>query len=142
MTSVITDEYLNIPQDYKSVIQRGNGVCTGFANLFSHFCKLVHIPEYQVNGYAKGAFTSDSDDPNKSNHVWNLAKADKYWYIVDVTWDSSSITNGRLNRYYSNKCLFTPPEQFITTHFPINSDCQLLTPPVKVNDFINMPRKD
>lgn len=67
-------------------------------------------------------------------HAWNAVKISGYWYLVDVTWDSSSE-----NYRYTNDYFLIPPQALIASHFPDNPAWQLLPSPLSYNDFEKQP---
>ena len=63
-------------------------------------------------------------------------KIDGHWHLVDVTWASGHIGDKcefvrRFNDYY----FLTPPSQFVLDHYPIDDDWQLLSEPIRLNQF-------
>lgn len=130
---------LDVPVDYKSVLKRKKTVCAGYSNLFYEMCCREDIVCEIVGGYARGYSWSDVDDPSKSNHAWNSVRLDDVWYLIDNTWDSGKEINGNRNVSCEHTWLFVLPEQMLPTHFPTNSELQLIKKPCSLREFKKLP---
>ena len=53
---------------------------------------------------------------------------DAIWYLTDVCWDCSHFKDGVRDDFYSTDYLFNKPVFFITSHFPMFKELQLLKP--------------
>lgn len=58
-------------------------VCQGYAQLMYKMLREVDVPVRLIPGYANGEL-----------HGWNIVKVGKYYYNVDVTWDSGNHQKG------------------------------------------------
>ena len=58
-------------------LKEGKGICMSYALVFQRIMQEMHIPCVYVKG---------------RNHAWNMVKLKSCWYIVDVTWDDSSVS--------------------------------------------------
>ncbi|NXA07903.1 KY peptidase, partial [Sapayoa aenigma] len=126
--------------DPKDVLQMGKSVCEGYAKLFEQMCSIAGIQCKQLSGHAKGygykpgqTFTGDSD------HAWNAVYLEGRWHLLDSTWGSGSVDDAfteftyRYNEFY----FLTHPALFINSHFPDNSNWQLLKPTLTLKEFEN-----
>lgn len=66
-----------------SALFYGKAVCQGYAQLMYKMLKEVDVPSRLIPGYANGEL-----------HGWNIVKIGKYYYNVDVTWDSGNYQRG------------------------------------------------
>ena len=108
------------------IIYYGKAVCSGYSHIFMELCELSDIECTVINGWAKvGDF-----DPNhrKTDHAWNKVMYNGKWELLDCTWSAVG--------YDFFYC--TPPQKFVATHFPDNSEEQLLTPPISIEEFVEM----
>ena len=129
------------PQDPLSVIQRGTGVCAGYAWLFDALTASVGMQANFVIGDVRG-YRGTADDAliSKFQHAWNSVQIDGQWYLLDSTWgarqNGESATDYLARRDYYFQ---TPPGQMIFDHLPETTDWQLLPSPVPSNAFQEMP---
>ncbi|NWI91831.1 KY peptidase, partial [Pitta sordida] len=125
------------PED---VLQMGKSVCEGYAKLFEQMCSVAGIQCQRLSGHAKGygyktgqTFTGDSD------HAWNAVFLEGRWHLLDSTWGSGSVDDAftkftyRYNEFY----FLTHPALFINSHFPDNSNWQLLKNTLTLKEFEN-----
>ena len=72
-------------------------------------------------------------------HAWNAAKIEDNWYLIDATWDSGYVDASGFTKQYSTDYLLPPPETMAITHFPENSQWQLLATPLSRGEFLRQP---
>ena len=68
-----TSSELRSPYD---ILSKGKSVCQGYALLFYLFMDKLNIPVKFITG-----------ETRSFNHIWNMVKADCYWYHIDLTFD-------------------------------------------------------
>ena len=129
------------PQDPLSVIQRGTGVCAGYAWLFDAFASSVGLDATFVIGDVRGyRGTTDDNLVSPYQHAWNSVQIDGQWYLVDSTWgarqDGETATDYLARRDYYFQ---TPPNQMIFDHLPEAANWQLLPAPVPSIVFQDLP---
>ena len=124
-----------------AVLRRGLAVCAGYADVFNMLCDALKIECIIVNGYARGYGSAifKYEDPNDSNHAWNIVTIAGNKYLIDITWDSGSVSGGNFLPKYKTEYLFTDPEYFINEHFPSDRKHQLLDPPITAEAFDALP---
>ncbi|NWV59112.1 KY peptidase, partial [Malurus elegans] len=124
----------------RDVLRMGKSVCEGYAELFEHMCSLAGIQCKKLSGYSKGygyetgqTFTGDSD------HAWNAVYLEGRWHLLDSTWGSGSVdkTFTKFTYRYNEFYFLTHPALFINSHFPDNSNWQLLQPTLTLKEFEN-----
>ena len=129
------------PQDPLSVMQRGTGVCAGYAWLFDALNSSVGIEATFVIGDVRG-YRGTTDDTLVSpyQHAWNSVVIDGQTYLLDCTWgarqDGESATDYLIRRDYYFK---TPANQLIFDHLPENPSSQYLVTPITADAFQNLP---
>lgn len=128
------------PQDYASVLKRGNAVCEGYSNAFLELCSRIGITCVKVHGYARGAgFKSGTVDDMGENHAWNIVTVAGNKYLVDTTWDAGYVNGSSFTKRYTTDYLFANPWAFLHTHYPKSLDEQLLVKPYSVEQFKELP---
>jgi len=135
---VVSDQYENSyyydqlsPQN---VYENRKAVCSGYARLFKYFLNHFDIECEVVSGYSK---TQDKlfDEKVQIDHVWNVLKIADEWYLVDVTWASSTKQDKEVTSFYYK----TPPGLFILSHLPVDEQWQLTRKKVEIETFREMP---
>jgi transglutaminase-like putative cysteine protease len=129
------------PQDPLSVIQRGSGVCAGYAWLFNALAGSVGIASDFVIGNVRG-YRGTEDDTLVSNfrHAWNSVKIGNQWFLMDATWGARQ--NGETEADYLARRDYyfkTPANQMIYDHLPETRDWQLLVNPLTDEAFRALP---
>jgi len=129
------------PQDPLSVIQRGTGVCAGYAWLFDALAASVGLNANFVIGDVRGyRGTADDDLISKYQHAWNCVQIDGQWCLLDSTWgarqNGESATDYLARRDYYFE---TPANQLIFDHLPENANWQMLANPIASEDFQALP---
>ena len=130
------------PQDWKNILVSGKSVCEGYSNLFRQICDLLKIPCEKVHGYARGLYKTSIDENTSPNHAWNIVKIQDYWYFIDCTWGSGALNQNSVQHIYNTDWLFVKSDHFIYTHFPADSNYQLIQKKVSLDEFKKTPRLD
>lgn len=126
------EEYANRQDEYE-VYQNKKGVCAGYSKLFKWFMDEVDIEAVIISGYIRDErnhyveFTKDDG----FRHGWNAIKLNEKWILVDTTWGTSS--DSTTSEFYFDM----KPEWAIITHFPEDSNWQLLKKPLTLEEFNN-----
>lgn len=130
------DQDKRINHFIRDILDRKVALCVGYAQLFQQMCQLAGIRSAVVHGYAKGTASAllPLEEPN---HSWNAVMIKGEWYLLDVTWGSSTVNQKNEFVQISNDDYFLiRPERFIQTHLPGNPMWQLLNTPVPADDFL------
>ncbi len=128
----------NVPaRDYDAdqVFRTRVGVCAGYARLLA---KLGKASGDEIL-YLTGDGRSHDSPMEGEHHAWNAARINGSWYLIDVTWNAGHPKDGAFEKKYKTEYLFTPPEQFVLTHFPDETKWQLVERPVSRADFFRRP---
>ena len=132
-------EKSKVKTDYRGVLAVKKTSCSGYSQLFYEMCSRMDIVCEIVSGYARGYLWKPSDDITKSNHAWNTVLIDGAWYLIDCTWDSGSERDGVRKVEWERTWLFVSPEKFVATHFPLDSEMQMIKTPVTGDEFRKTP---
>ena len=120
---------------------KGVGVCENYSYLFQFMCEHVGIEADLIGGYGRNDPYFVGQKPNDSNHAWNSVKIDGKWYLLDATWaaGNTDIQKGIYIPQFKEGFFLTPPEVFISTHFPDDKKWQLLKEPINAKAFSKLP---
>ncbi|GAB5398837.1 MAG: hypothetical protein Aureis2KO_04220 [Aureisphaera sp.] len=118
-------------------LKEGIAVCEGYAMLFERLCELQGISNYLVRGDIKTHF-DDIGRPFRKSHMWNIAFVDGSPYLFDPTWGAGKYRERFIKEptYFYYK---TPPELFVNTHYPHQSEDTFLDPSFTKDVFAQMP---
>uniref|UniRef100_A0A0V0J7E0 Transglutaminase-like domain-containing protein n=1 Tax=Schistocephalus solidus TaxID=70667 RepID=A0A0V0J7E0_SCHSO len=121
------------------------GIRTGkstYAQIFLTLCRYANLHCKLILGYAKGADYSPGMRFTGSvgQHSWNAVLIDGTWRLVDCHWAARRLIVKRASveniRYVLDTFYFLAnPSQLIYTHFPHDTDWQLLHHPVTLEEF-------
>lgn len=123
----------------ETTLRKKETICSGYAYLYQELAKELGLEAVIVEGYGRGGSSLVGDDP-EVNHAWNAVKIGAGWHLLDVTWGAGSVNDGQFQRRYSPYYFATAPGQFIYTHFPRESQWQLLTSPYDRTAFDALPQ--
>lgn len=123
------------PQNPEAVFKSKMAVCAGYAALFDALATQADELAVVIVGDAKL-----SGGPTQL-HAWNAVFMEQQWYLMDVTWNSGTVSREKrlFSKRYSTEFLFLPPDIMILNHFPQNEEWQLLTKPLSRVDFLRQP---
>ena len=98
-----------------------------------------------IRGYAKGSDYNPGMkfDGETGRHSWDAVYVNKEWRLLDCYWGARRLANkevdeGTFHQEVDEYYFFPDPRQLIFTHFPDDSDWQLIRKPIKLSDFENM----
>lgn len=111
-------------------LQTRKGICENYAALFNDICSKTGIPSYVVEGYTKQKGFADYIP-----HAWCAAQIDTTWFIIDPTWGSGYISNGKFVNKINNDYFMAPPAIAINSHMPFDYLWQFLNYPVTNEEF-------
>jgi hypothetical protein len=115
------------------------GVCQDYSRLLEAMCDRAGIKCYTIIGYAKVFYYKPGSRFERTNHSWNMVKADGSYYLLDITWCSGCVAYANGTWRYIMKPdishLFMSPELFVENHLPADPQWQLLNYPVSMDAF-------
>ena len=135
-----TSDYGDLTPD--GVLKRRSAVCEGYSGLFESLVKAAGFEVAVVSGFAKGlGFSAGDAVPAGFNHAWNAVKVRGEWKLLDCTWGAGALNEqGEYVRGFEPFYFFTPPDQFIYSHFPSDPKWQLLDEPLSRQAFEDLPQ--
>src|SRR6266542_1311686 len=128
----------NLPE---VVLEKRLCVCEGYARLYVALARAGGLKAEQVAGRAKTRVSGADGRPvmrvdsKAAGHAWVAVKLDGEWKLLDPTWGSGHVDNGRFVRHYNDYYFLTPPERLIFTHLPKEQRWQFLSTPVAAEEF-------
>lgn len=122
----------------ETVLARRETICSGYANLYQALAQALGLEVVIIEGFGRGGDFVVGDDPNV-NHAWNGVKINDQWYLLDATWGAGSVNDGQFKFNFNPHYFATEPEQLITSHFPRESQWQLLPTPYSREKFDQLP---
>jgi hypothetical protein len=111
------------------VMKSKSGVCQHYAELFAELARLAGLKAYVVDGY-----TLENGKVAPLSHAWNLINISGNWFIIDATW-ANAVIKGVSKRDFPREYFMIKPEESIKTHMPFDPIWQILTSPLKYDDF-------
>ena len=129
-------------QSAEVVFQSRKGVSAGYANLYKYLCDKLELLCETVIGHSKNyAFDIQEDIPFEPNHVWNVIEIDHHWYLIEPTWATGFITDQKVFKSELISYYFCPrPNEMIYHHLPNNEKWQLLLKPIKMTQYLQLPK--
>lgn len=133
--------YSNNPdQSAEAVFSRRNGVCEGYSRLFKQMANYAGLQAEYISGWGKVDYSYLKAKYYKKDHAWNAVQIIGEWRLVDLTWGAGWVDdNGTFVREFDDFWFLTPPEQFVYTHYPADSNWQLLKMPYSASAISQHP---
>ena len=129
-----------VDYDEHNSYNNGKGVCSGYSKIFETMCKALGLEVAVISGYSKGASYELGSMPKKTDHAWNAVKIDSVYYLVDSTWGAGFCTEDTFTKKSNDFFFCTNPKYFIRSHFPVESQWQLLSKIITLQKFVNMTK--
>lgn len=111
------------------------GVCQDFSWLFQAMCLHAGIECEFVTGAGKTRPTLIGQPNIPANHAWNAVKINGKWALMDVTWSTGMGEKADFGKGFFN----LDPKTMIMSHFPDDTEWQLLDSVYSKNTFANLP---
>ena len=126
----------------EGVLKSRRAVCEGYAGLFEALVEEAGFEVATIKGFAKGVgFVAGDPVPADFNHAWNAVKTEAGWKLLDCTWGAGALDEqGKYVEGFDPFYFFTPPEQFIFSHYPQDPTWQLLPSPMSKAEFEALPQ--
>lgn len=116
-----------------------------YARIFETICGYSGLHCTVVTGLAKGLDYHPGDEfkGTNYNHSWNAVFIENNWYLVDSHWATRYLVadNQKENLVYEYDDFYflTDPEQLIYSHWAHRPEWQLLTHPLTMEEFQELP---
>lgn len=115
------------------------GVCEEYAQSFKKLADLMNIEAMVIKGYVRNSAYDIGRVPQTTNHAWNAVKIENRWILLDATWASGHLYNGKwvkdFNEYYYAMDL----KKANRTHYPDHKRWQIVLDAGSLEDFYNQP---
>ncbi len=131
--------YRNQSRRVEDVLRSRSAVCDGYSGVFERLGGLAGLEVAKISGFAKGAGyrLGQSFAGEQPNHAWNAVKIGGRWRLLDSTWGAGHVSSDKkaFVREFRDEYFLTPPEQFISAHYPEQAQWQLLKNPLSRREF-------
>ncbi len=111
-------------------LDKKEGVCQHYAELFHYLAEQSGLESMVITGY-----TRQHGQINDIAHAWNAVKINGDWYLIDPTWGSGYIEDGRAYHEFTDKWFMKSPGEMIENHMPFDPLFQFLNKPLSNYDF-------
>lgn len=129
-------------QSAQATLLRKTAVCAGYANLFHALASAAGLQSEVVPGRSRdpGLETALQFSPEESNHAWNAVKLEGDWWLLDPTWGAGYLDDGgKFVSQPNDEWFAVAPEIFVYSHWPEDSQWQLLSEPITRAEFDRLP---
>ncbi len=126
------------PQDAETTFRTRRSVCAGYSALFEAVGRAAGLTVETVVGRARGLVSEGMGE----GHAWNAVKLDGQWRLVDTTWDAGYVSADGFHKRYGTWYFLTPPEVFVTKHYPDDARWQLLPVARTAGEYMRAPALD
>ncbi|MFD1139761.1 transglutaminase domain-containing protein [Larkinella insperata] len=119
------------------VLRQRKGLCTGYSLLFKYLLKRAGVEAITIRGYARTEDREAGNPVKMIDHEWNAVNIEDEWFLLDLAWAVTTASEGEgSNDFY----FLTPPELFVSQHFPTDPRWQLLGQPLTKSEFDRFPK--
>ncbi len=124
-------------QDPDRVLRDRKAVCEGYACLSDYLLSQNHIESRIVHGIAK---TDESKigrplTLEANSHAWLIVKWNGQWHILEPTWASGCVSDGKFEGDFTWDWFDTNPAIAVYTHIPDEDWMQLLKNPFSKSEI-------
>lgn len=123
----------------ETVFRKRKAVCGGYVALYERLAREAGLVVMPILGYAKGFTYRPGASTKKPNHSWLAVSIDGEWRFVDPTWASGFINGRAFEPRFNWDYFLIDPQELILSHFPEESEWQLLDRPMSRREFERMP---
>jgi hypothetical protein len=102
--------------------------------LFVQLVRACHLEAVLIPGYWRNGTLPPGSRFEAHNHCWAAVKVGRRWRLIDPT--AAALAGG------TGACtgpFFVPPEALIYTYFPLETQWQLLTDPITLDAWWDLP---
>lgn len=123
-------DYANTKEIIDEVLQRRQGVCQNYAELFHACCESVGIRSFVIYGY-----TDQKGELANYGHAWNAVLIDGKYYEIDATWAAGHLEYGKYKMEFDDQYFMIAPAEFIRSHIPFDPIWQFSNNPITHKEF-------
>ena len=130
--------------DAENAFKKRKGVCAGYADLFTQMARSVGLDARTVSGTGYGR--------KRGGHAWNIVKIfeinqgyTSYRYreiLLDSCWGAGGVRGSKFIWDFSPEWFDTYPGVFALTHYPDDSENQLVYPAITKTAWNKLSRID
>lgn len=116
------------------------GICSGYSQLYIKLAEGCGLEAIEINGTAKTLSYTNGKGP----HAWVKVKTEKGWILLDATWGSGEVVANpkgtkQFKRQFRTFWFDIDPQWCIFTHFPQQSQDQMLPTPLTEAQYQQLP---
>jgi hypothetical protein len=115
------------------------GVCEDYAQSFKKLADLMHIEAIVMKGYVRNSAYDIGRVPQTTNHAWNAVKIDNQWILLDATWASGYLFNGKWMKSFNEYYYAIDWKKVNRTHYPDHKRWQIILNSGSLEEFYNQP---
>ncbi|MFY0603649.1 MAG: transglutaminase [Flavobacteriaceae bacterium] len=115
------------------------GVCEEYAQSLKKVCDLLDIEAIVLTGYVRNSAYEINRVPNTTNHAWNAVKVNNRWMLIDATWSSGSVLNGRWQKNFNDYFFDVDFKKIGYTHYTDDRKWNILLNQPSLSDFYSQP---
>lgn len=115
------------------------GVCEEYAQSLKKLCDLLGIEAIVLTGYVRNTAYEIDRVSNSTNHAWNAVKVDDKWMIIDATWASGSVLNGKWQKKFTDYYFDIDYDKVGYTHYTDDRKWSILLKQGSLADFYRQP---
>lgn len=124
--------------DADNALKYRKSVCQGYSELYADMCSAVGVNVITASGKSKW-FNYKIND-RLGDHAWSLVEVDDGGYIiVDVTWGAGNVNGQTFTKELKDYWFDADPHLFIFSHFPDDTQHQLIEIPISMELFKRLP---
>ncbi|MFD0965018.1 transglutaminase domain-containing protein [Pseudofulvibacter geojedonensis] len=114
-------------------------ICEGYSLILNYIYKYLQIESIVIVGGTKQYTRKIGRVRSSSNHAWNAVRINNEWKLIDATWSTGNSRKVPNKFDFSDEYFFTPPENFILTHYPDKKEWQFLKKTISKETFYYNP---
>lgn len=115
------------------------GVCEEYAQSFKKLADLLGIEAQVIKGYVRNSAQEIGRVPRTTNHAWNSVKINNRWILLDATWASGYVFNGKWIQDFNDYFFAVDYKKIGKTHFPNDKKWQIVTHLSTIEKFYEQP---
>lgn len=115
------------------------GVCEEYAQSFKKVADLMNIEAMVVKGYVRNSAYEIGRIPSTTNHAWNAVKIENKWILLDATWASGHLYNGKWVKDFNEYFYAIDLKKINRTHYPDDKKWQIVLESGSLENFYNQP---
>ncbi|CAM1347580.1 transglutaminase domain-containing protein [Tenacibaculum halocynthiae] len=99
-------------------LKTNKGVCEGYAQTLAKVFSYLGFENEVIKGYVRNSIYDIGEKLNVPNHAWNVVKINNKWVLMDATWASGAVINGRWQPNFNEYFFNFPKKHYLKTHYP------------------------